>query len=46
MTAWIDANFDVGVCGLTTATNFCIPSTLLRIWWSRRAAGEPSTQLS
>jgi Domain of unknown function (DUF4395) len=25
----------VGVCGLVTATNFCIPSTLLA-WWERR----------
>jgi hypothetical protein len=25
----------VGVCGLVTATNFCIPSTLLG-WWERR----------
>jgi hypothetical protein len=25
----------VGVCGLVTATNFCVPSTLLA-WWERR----------
>jgi Domain of unknown function (DUF4395) len=25
----------VGVCGLVTATNFCVPSTLLA-WWDRR----------
>jgi hypothetical protein len=25
-------------CGLLTATNFCIPSTLLGIWWRRRDA--------
>jgi Domain of unknown function (DUF4395) len=25
----------VGVCGLVTATNFCVPSTLLS-WWERR----------
>lgn len=25
----------VGVCGLVTVTNFCIPSTLLA-WWERR----------
>ena len=25
----------VGVCGLVTVTNFCIPSTLLA-WWDRR----------
>ena len=26
----------VAVCGLVTATNFCIPSTLLSIWWRWR----------
>lgn len=26
----------VAVCGLVTTTNFCIPSTLLGLWWSRR----------
>jgi hypothetical protein len=26
----------VGVCGLVTVTNFCIPSTLLGVWWRRR----------
>jgi hypothetical protein len=30
----------VGVCGLVTATNFCIPSTLLA-WWERRRHREP-----
>jgi hypothetical protein len=25
----------VGVCGLVTVTNFCVPSTLLA-WWARR----------
>jgi hypothetical protein len=29
----------VGVCGLVTVTNFCIPSTLLA-WWARRRHGE------
>jgi hypothetical protein len=29
----------VGVCGLVTATNFCIPSTLLA-WWERRRRRE------
>jgi hypothetical protein len=29
----------VGVCGLVTATNFCIPSTLLG-WWERRRRRE------
>jgi Domain of unknown function (DUF4395) len=28
-------------CGLLTATNFCIPSTLLGIWWRRRDALTP-----
>lgn len=27
----------VAVCGLVTATNFCIPSTLLALWERRRA---------
>jgi hypothetical protein len=38
----------VSVCGLVTVTNFCIPSTLLSIWWRWRGdsvalagAGEP-----
>ena len=26
----------VGVCGLVTVTNFCIPSTLLGAWWRWR----------
>lgn len=26
----------VAVCGRVTATNFCIPSTLLTIWWRWR----------
>jgi hypothetical protein len=29
----------LAVCGLVTATNFCLPSTLLAIWW--RWHGEP-----
>lgn len=32
----------VGVCGLVTATNFCIPSTLLGAWWRRRGV-DPAT---
>lgn len=28
----------VAVCGLVTMTNFCIPSTLLGLWWRRRDA--------
>jgi hypothetical protein len=27
-----------GVCGLVTATNFCVPSTLLGLWWRWREA--------
>ena len=35
----------VAVCGLVTATNFCIPSTLLGAWWRWREgpAGAEST---
>jgi Domain of unknown function (DUF4395) len=29
----------VGVCGLVTATNFCVPSTLIA-WWDRRRRRE------
>jgi hypothetical protein len=29
-------------CGLLTITNFCIPSTLLGIWWRRRGKPTPS----
>jgi Domain of unknown function (DUF4395) len=36
----------VAVCGLVTVTNFCIPSTLLGIWWRRHGAGTPTTQPS
>jgi hypothetical protein len=32
----------IGVCGLVTTTNFCIPSTLLGIWWRWRGE-EPAT---
>lgn len=32
----------VAVCTLVTTTNFCIPSTLLGIWW-RRTATDPAT---
>jgi hypothetical protein len=34
----------VAVCGLVTTTNFCVPSTLLGIWWRRHGAGAPTTQ--
>jgi len=36
----------VGVCGLVTAVNYCIPSTLLGIWWRRQGTGEPEAQPS
>jgi hypothetical protein len=32
----------LGVCGLLTVTNFCIPSTLLGIWWHRRGISTPT----
>jgi len=32
----------VGVCGLVSATNFCIPSTLPGAWWRRRGV-DPAT---
>jgi len=28
----------VAVCGLVTTTNYCVPSTLLEIWWRLRGA--------
>jgi hypothetical protein len=34
----------VAVCGLVTTTNFCVPSTLLGIWWRRHESGAPTTQ--
>jgi hypothetical protein len=36
----------LGVCGLLTATNFCLPSTLLALWWRRRGIPAPTTQPS
>ena len=36
----------VAVCGLLTTTNFCVPSTLLGIWWRRRGTPLPTTQPS
>jgi hypothetical protein len=36
----------VGVCVVNTTTNFCVPSTLLGIWWRWRGGAEPSTQPS
>jgi hypothetical protein len=32
----------VAACGLTTTTNFCVPSTLLGIWWRRHGTAIPS----
>jgi Domain of unknown function (DUF4395) len=32
----------VAVCGLVTVTNFCVPSTLLGIWWRRRGTTAPT----
>jgi Domain of unknown function (DUF4395) len=34
----------VAVCSLVTVTNFCIPSTLLGLWWRRRDTPTPTTQ--
>ena len=36
----------ISVCGVLTVTNFCIPSTLLGIWWRRRGVRPPATQPS
>ena len=33
----------VAVCGLVTATGFCIPSTLLGVWWRWRGTSEVTT---
>jgi hypothetical protein len=35
----------LAVCGLVTVTSFCIPSTLLGIWWRWRGTPAP-TQMS
>jgi hypothetical protein len=34
----------LAVCGLVTVTNFCIPSTLLGLWWRLRGTPAPTTQ--
>lgn len=34
----------IAVCGLVTVTNFCVPSTLLGIWWRRHDSGAPRAQ--
>ena len=34
----------LAVCGLVTVTNFCVPSTLLGIWWRRHDSGAPRAQ--
>jgi hypothetical protein len=36
----------LSVCGAVTLTNFCVPSTLLGIWWRRRGTTPPATQPS
>jgi hypothetical protein len=33
----------VAVCGLVTVTHFCVPSTLLGVWWRRREAKTATT---
>ncbi len=33
----------VAVCGLVTATNFCVPSTMLA-WWEGRSRGTPAIE--
>lgn len=33
----------VAVCGLVTTTNFCVPSTLLGVWWRRRGDAAATT---
>jgi hypothetical protein len=44
--ALILGGIQLGVCGLLTATNFCLPSTLLALWWRRRGTPAPTTQPS
>jgi hypothetical protein len=34
----------LAICGLVTVTNFCIPSTLLGLWWRLRGTPAPTTQ--
>jgi len=36
----------IAVCGLLTVTNFCVPSTLLSIWWRRRGTAPPAIEPS
>jgi len=33
----------VAVCGLVTVTHFCVPSTLLGLWWRRRGTSTATT---
>ncbi len=33
----------VAVCGLVTVTHFCVPSTLLGVWWGRRGTSTATT---
>jgi hypothetical protein len=34
------------LCGVLTVTNFCVPSTLLGVWWRRHGAVTPTTEAS
>ncbi len=36
----------LAACGLLTAMNFCLPSTLLGIWWRRRGFATTTVQAS
>jgi hypothetical protein len=36
----------LSVCGVVTLTNFCVPSTLLGIWWRYRGTSPSATQLT
>jgi len=33
----------VAVCGLVTVTHFCVPSTLVGVWWERRGTSTATT---
>jgi len=33
----------VAVCGLVTTANFCVPSTLLGVWWRRHDGAKAAT---
>jgi hypothetical protein len=44
--ALILGGIQVAGCALVTTTNFCVPSTLLGIWWRRRGLATSTTQPS